>query len=114
MTVAGDWVSSLLGDSLARVTGLDVLRIEISFGSIGLRLEKKILENLKAVGDAEQTIRGSTINLRGELKTPLKAAPADGGLSLQGGYLRKNFYDPAEEDIDDKSVKLVYRHIFIP
>lgn len=112
--LAGDWVSSLLGDSLTRISGLDVLRIEISFGSIGLRLEKKLLENLKAVGDAEQTIRGSTLNLRGELKTPLKVAPADGGLSLQGGYLQKNFYDPAEEDIRDSSLKLVYRHIFIP
>jgi len=112
--LAGDWVSSLLGDSLTRISGLDVLRIEISFGSIGLRLEKKLFENLKAVGDAEQTIRGSTINVRGELKTPLKLSPSDAGLSLQGGYLNKNFYDPAEEDINDTSIKLVYRHIFIP
>ena len=112
--LAGDWVSSLLGDSLTRISGLDVLRIEISFGSIGLRLEKKLFENLKAVGDAEQTIRGSTINARGELRTPLKLAPSDSGASIQIGYLRKNFYDPAEQDIDDRSVKLVYRHIFIP
>ncbi|MBA3459900.1 MAG: translocation/assembly module TamB domain-containing protein [Deltaproteobacteria bacterium] len=112
--LAGDWVAGVLGNSLTSLSGLDVLRIEISFGSIGLRLEKKIVENLKAVGDAEQTIRGSTLNVRGELKTPLKVSPSDAGLSLQGGYLRKNFYDPAEEDIDEGSLKLVYRHIFIP
>ena len=41
-----------------KITGLDVLRIEIGFGSIGLRLEKKMLENVRLIGDAEQTIRG--------------------------------------------------------
>lgn len=112
--LAGDWVSDLLGDSLTRLSGLDVLRIEISFGSIGLRVEKNLLENLKAIGDAEQTIRGSTVNVRGELKTPYKLSPSDAGVSVQGGFLRKNFYDPAEEDIDDTGLKLVYRHIFIP
>ena len=39
--LAGDWVSGLLGDSLGKLTGLDVLRIEIGFGSIGFRVEKK-------------------------------------------------------------------------
>ncbi len=112
--LAGDWVSSLLGDSLTKASGLDVLRLEISFGSIGLRIEKNLLENLKAIGDGEQTIRGSTINVRGELKTPYRLSPSDAGVSIQGGILRKNFYDPAEEDIDDTSIKLVYRHIFIP
>ncbi|MEO7094990.1 MAG: hypothetical protein ABI175_17155, partial [Polyangiales bacterium] len=112
--LAGDWVSSLLGDSLTKASGLDVLRIEISFGSIGLRIEKNLLENLKAIGDGEQTIRGSTLNGRLELKTPYKVSPSDAGLSMQFSLLRKNFYDPAEEDIGDASLKLVYRHIFIP
>lgn len=112
--LAGDWVSDLLGNSLTKLSGLDVLRIEISFGSIGLRVEKNLLENLKAIGDAEQTIRGSTVNVRGELKTPYRLSPSDAGVSLQGGFLRKNFNDAAEEDISDTSLKLVYRHIFIP
>ena len=33
--------------------------------------------------------------------------------SLQGGYLKKDFTDPAELDIDDAQVKFVYR-LFIP
>ncbi len=112
--LAGDWVSDLLGDSLTKASGLDVLRIEISFGSIGLRVEKSILENLNLIVDAEQTIRGSTLNGRLDLKTPYKVSPSDAGLSTQFSVLRKNFYDPAEEDINDTSLKLVYRHIFIP
>ncbi|MBL0213229.1 MAG: translocation/assembly module TamB domain-containing protein [Myxococcales bacterium] len=107
--LAGDWVSNLLGDSLTRWSGLDVLRLEIGFGSIGFRLEKKLLENIRVISDGEQTIRGNTFNLRGELKTPVR------NLSGQIGYLNKNFYDPAEQDIQDSSVKVVYRWIlFIP
>ena len=112
--LAGDWVSDVLGDSLTRFSGLDVLRLEISFGSIGLRVEKGVLENLNMIGDGEITIRGSTLNGRLDLKTPYKLSPSDAGLSMQLSYLRKNYYDAAEADIDDKSLKLVYRHIFIP
>ncbi|HEX3764232.1 MAG TPA: translocation/assembly module TamB domain-containing protein [Kofleriaceae bacterium] len=104
--LAGDWVSDLLGSSLTKLTGLDVLRIEIGFGSIGFHAEKKMRDNLRALGDAEQTIRGTTIKLRAELRTPFV-------VSLQGGYLSQNYYDPAEQDIVDYDVKLVYR-LFIP
>ncbi|HEX7842264.1 MAG TPA: translocation/assembly module TamB domain-containing protein, partial [Kofleriaceae bacterium] len=106
--LAGDWVSDLLGSSLTKLTGLDVLRIEIGFGSIGIHAETKPLENLRVLGDAEQTIRGTTIKGRAELKTPFS-------VSLQGGYLKQNYYDPAEQDIEDLDVKLVYRYrVFIP
>jgi len=105
--LAGDWVSGLLGDSLGKLTGLDVLRIEIGFGSIGFRIEKRVMENVRLIGDAEQTIRGATINARAELKTPFK-------VSVQGGYLNKNFYDPAEQDIEDYNLKLVKTFLFIP
>jgi hypothetical protein len=104
--LAGDWVSDLLGSSLTKLTGLDVLRIEIGFGSIGFHVEKKMLENAKLLGDAEQTIRGTTIKGQAELKTPFV-------ISLQAGYLNQNYYDPAEQDIIDYNVKLVYR-VFIP
>jgi hypothetical protein len=104
--LAGDWVSDLLGSSLTKLTGLDVLRIEIGFGSIGFHVEKKVLENTKLFGDAEQTIRGTTIKARAEVKTPFV-------ISLQGGYLNQNYYDPAEQDITDYNVKFVYR-VFIP
>ncbi|HEU0034083.1 MAG TPA: translocation/assembly module TamB domain-containing protein [Kofleriaceae bacterium] len=104
--LAGDWVSDLLENSLTKITGLDVLRIEIGFGSIGFHLEKKVLENMNVLGTTEQTIRGSTINVRGEFKTPLN-------FSVQGGYLSKNFNDPAEQDIEDWNLKFVKR-LFIP
>ena len=110
--LAGDWVSGLLGNSLGKLTGLDVLRIEIGFGSIGLRLERKMLENLRVIGDAEQTIRGTTLNVRGELKTPYKIRLFN-DISVQGGWLNKNFYDPAEQDIQDLGARLVFR-LFIP
>jgi hypothetical protein len=104
--LAGDWVSSLLGSSLTKLTGLDVLRIEISFGSIGIHAETKQFLNFKVFGDAEQTIQGTVTNLRTAFDTPYK-------ISLQGGYLRRHYTDPAEQGIDDWNVKLVY-HVFIP
>jgi hypothetical protein len=106
--LAGDWVSDLLGSSLTKLTGLDVLRIEIGFGSIGLAAEKKILENARVLANLEQTIRGTTIKAAAELKTPFD-------VSLQGGYLNQDYYDPAEQDIKDYNIKLVYRYrVFIP
>ncbi len=110
--LAGDWVSGLLGDSLGKITNIDVLRIEIGFGSIGLRLEKRILENLRIIGDAEQTLRGATYSARLELSTPWRFRRG-GRVSAQLGYLNKNFADPAELDIVDASVKLVLP-LFIP
>jgi hypothetical protein len=104
--LAGDWVSGLLGGSLTKLTGLDVLRIEIGVGSIGVHLETKLVENIKMLGDAEQTIRGTTLKLQGEIKTPYD-------IRLQGGYLNQNYYDPAEQDITDYNIKLAYR-VFIP
>jgi hypothetical protein len=103
--LAGDWVSSLVGDSLTRATGLDVLRIEFSTGSIGLHLEKNLLSSARLIGEYEQTIRGATTNLRGEWRTPLRVSVQGGYVSVQGGYLNKNFEDPAEQDISDGNVK---------
>jgi hypothetical protein len=115
--LAGDWVSDLLENSLTKITGLDVLRVEVGFGSIGIHVEKKLLENVNSVGTYEQTIRGNTVNVRSELKTPYRIGTTTGqgndGLSLQVGYLSKNFNDPAEQDIVDANVKLVFR-LFIP
>ncbi len=106
--LAGDWVSGLLGDSLSKLTGLDVFKVEVSFNSIGLHVEKNILENIKVLGDTEQTVRGNTLNARVELDTQKD-------LTFQTGYLSKNFNDPAEQDIVDASVsaKKTWR-IFVP
>jgi hypothetical protein len=100
--LAGEWVTSLLGNSLTRFTGLDVLRIEVAFNSIGIRAEKKIASNTNLIGDTEQTIRGNTINGRAELAWTEN-------LSLQAGYLSKDFNDAAEQDIKDYTLKFVYR-----
>ncbi len=99
--LAGDWVSDLLENSLTKITRLDVFRIEVGFGSIGLHVEKKVAENVNVIGTYEQTIRGQTINARGEIKTPFR-------FSLQGGWLKKDFNDPAEQDITDASIKAVF------
>jgi hypothetical protein len=116
--LAGDWVSGLLGSSLSRVTGFDVLRFEVGFGSVGIHAEKKLLENVRFFGDVEQTTRGSTGNARAEIKTPW-ALPTPwrrftrDTLTFQGGWLNKNFNDPAEIDINDVQGKVVYR-LLIP
>ncbi len=110
--LAGDWVSGLLGDSLKNLTQLDVFRVEIGFGSIGLRLEKRMFENIRAIGDIEQTIRGTTVNVNGVLQTPWRVRLFN-DISFQGGYLKKDFYDPAEQDIEDANAKVVFR-LFIP
>jgi hypothetical protein len=109
--VAGQWVSLLLGDSLKEISGLDVLRFEIGFGSVGVHGEKKLLENLKFLGDYETTLRGSTINVRGEFRSPVKLGGSP--ITVQGGYLNKTFNSEAEQDVQDWQAKLVYR-LFIP
>lgn len=105
--LAGNWVSLLLGNSLEELTGLDVLRFQFDFGSIGLRGEKKLTENLSGVFELEQTGRGSSVSVSGNLRTPLSR------LTLQGEYLNKNFDSEAEQDIQALQLKLVYR-FFIP
>src|SRR6185503_15138727 len=122
--LAGDWVSGLLGSSLTRFTGLDVLRFEVGFGSIGIYGARNVFENMTLVGRYEQTVRGSTVNGRAELRTPYHPLPyvqrilpwrivTSDNVSGQAGYLSKNFIDPSELDIDDWHLKLVYR-LFIP
>jgi hypothetical protein len=123
--LAGDWVSGLIGSSLSRITGLDVLRFEIGFGTVGIHAEKKVIENIRLIGDAEQTTRGYTLNARAEVKTPpvtpwvlplwlnpWRSYTRD-RTTLQGAVLKKEFNDPAEIDITDGQVKAVYR-LFIP
>ena len=111
--LAGDWVSGLIGDSLQHLIGIDVLRIEIGFGSIGISGEKTVHAfgiGMKVTGETEQTIRGNTREVKGEVKSPWRAVP---GLSVRAGYLNKQFNDPAEQDITDGSFRLAYR-FFIP
>ena len=104
--LVGDWVSSLFRSPLEKIFALDVLKIELNFNSIGIKGEKKLLENLRAIVDAEQTFRGNTLNTRIEFRTPT-------GFTLQGAYLNKDYNDPAERDIQEYEAKLVYR-FYIP
>ena len=110
--LAGDYVSSLVGSSITRITGLDVLRFELGFGSIGVHAEKKASENITLIGEYELTIRGNTVNAKAVARLPWKAQATD-QLNLEASYLRKDFTDPAEENILDAGGKLVYK-LFIP
>jgi hypothetical protein len=112
--LAGSWVSGLVGGSLTRLTGVDVLRFELGFGSVAAHAEKRVLENVRLIGDFEQTIRGQTINPRVEVRTPIHInVITNDTFTLNAGHLSKNFYDPAEPDISEWQAKLVYR-LFIP
>jgi len=107
--LTGQAISDLLGNS-ARLSFLDVLRFEVGFGSIGAHAEKKLLDNINLLGDAEQTTAGNSVNIRAVVNTPIKVELFGNlPLQLQGGYLRKTFVDPAEPDISDLQGKLVYR-----
>jgi len=113
--LAGQWVSDLLGDSLREKLNLDTLRFEVGFGSLGIAAKLKILENLSIGGEEEQTIRGTSTNVTVQLKTPFHPARrwTNDRLTLEGVYLNKNYYDPAELDISDLKGQLVY-HLIIP
>jgi hypothetical protein len=111
--VAGDFISLLVEDSLKDVSRLDVARIEVGTGSVGFHGEKKLVDNVNTVVDLEQTVRGNSFNLRGEIKSGLRIFDRDGYLTVQSGYLTKSFDDASEEDIRDLELKLVYR-LFIP
>jgi len=104
--VAGDFISLLVADPLKDIEILDVARVEVGTGSIGFHGERKVATNANVVGDVEQTVRGRTINLRMEVKWT-------NGLTLQLGWLNKDFDDPAEEDVTDREAKVVYRW-FLP
>ncbi|MGE5182584.1 MAG: translocation/assembly module TamB domain-containing protein, partial [Acidobacteriota bacterium] len=122
--LAGDWVSQLLGNSLLKIAPVDILRFELGFGSVGVHAEKKLLENIRLLGDAESTVRGYSLNVRGEIRTPYNSpiwfchrcriTPRD-RLSVQGGFLDKIYSDPADQalNITDLQGKFVYR-LFIP
>jgi len=116
--LAGDWVSSLLGNSLTNLLNVDVLRFELSFGTVGVHAEKKVLENIRIIGDGESTSRGYTLNVHGEVRTPwhspLRVFTND-RFTLQGVFLDKIYSDPADQaqNITDVQGKVVYR-LFIP
>jgi hypothetical protein len=116
--LAGDWVSSLIGSSLQSVTGLDVLRFELGFGSVKAHVEKKVLENIKLIGEYETTIRGTTYDANLDIRTPFRSpwkVLTNDRLSFQGGVLEKQYNDPADQalNVGDVQAKLVYR-LFIP
>jgi len=99
---AGDLVSLLVAEPLKDIDILDVARIEVGTGSIGFHGERKVYSNTNVVGDVEQTVRGRTVNVRMEIKSTI-------GLNLELGWLKKDYDDPAEEDVTDREAKLVYR-----
>lgn len=118
--IAGDWISSLFGPTLNHLGGLDVLRFGVSFGAVSVHAEYKAFENARIIGDAEQTIRGQSINGRIDVHLPYHVpfgwrTYLNDRLSVQGSLLSKTYTDPADQalNISDVQGKAVYR-MFIP
>ena len=115
--LAGDWVTGLIGQSLTKLLPVDVLRFEIGFGSVGIHLEKNVFTNARTVGEYEQTIRGYTVDVHGEVKLPIHLLHVITGdrVTVQAGYLQKTFSDPADQaqNFTDGHISAVYR-LFIP
>ena len=103
--LAGDFISLLIEDKLRNLTTLDVARLEIGTGSIGFHAEKELLQNLRILGDLEQTLRGRTYDVRGEFRLT-------DSWSFEGEHLQKNFEDDSEEDISETRVRAVWRRFF--
>ena len=103
--LAGDFISLLIEDKLRNLTTLDVARLEIGTGSIGFHAEKELLQNLRILGDLEQTLRGRTYDVRGQLRLTDR-------WSFEGEHLSKNFEDDSEEDISETRVRAVWRRFF--
>jgi hypothetical protein len=104
----GDTIRSIVGTHFKDFSGLDVANFFIGVSSVGFHGEKALMENLNVIGDYDQSTRGRTFNVRGELKLPTKLAP-----SVQGSYLDKTSTDETDETVRDFQLKLVYR-FFIP
>jgi len=103
--ITADYLTGGITDTLRELSGLDVARIELNLSSFGFHVEQRLFENLGLVGDLERTARGSTLNGKVALsfREPFTSKP----MTLQGSYLRKNFDDAAERDVNDFEVKLV-------
>ncbi len=104
--LAGDFISLYIEDKLRNLTTLDVARLEIGTGSIGFHGEKEVFKNLRFLGDLEQTLRGRTVDVRGQYRLSDK-------LSVESEYLNKNFDDDSEEDVSDIRLRAVWRY-FLP
>jgi hypothetical protein len=119
--LAGDWITGLLGPSIAKqLLNIDLtLRFEVGFGTVGLHAELKAYQNVSIVGEGEETIRGQNGNASLVLRTPWRlpwiTTSPDNRLSVQGTALTKQYSDPADQaqNITDIQGKVVYR-LFIP
>ncbi len=123
--LASTQLEKWVGNTLRDLSGLDVARIELNFGSLGVHGEKRLLENVGLIGDLERTNRGSTASGRLELRLPpqafkqlppLRWLPGwargnENVTSLAGEFrlLSKNYDDAAERDINDVELKAVVR-----
>ncbi|MBP6628181.1 MAG: translocation/assembly module TamB domain-containing protein [Kofleriaceae bacterium] len=109
-----DQTAALFGKQLTELSSLDVVKPYLTTDGFGVHLEERVFENFDLIGDWEQAGgRGTTFNVRGDFPLPYRFLRNGEPLALQGSYLGKNFSDPAEQDISDLQVKLVYR-FFIP
>jgi hypothetical protein len=121
--VASIQLEEWVGDTLRDISGLDVARIELNFGSFGFHAEKRLLENVGLIGNLERTDRGSTASGRLELRLPPQTFGRFWGLRWIPGWQRghgnitslagearvlsKNYDDAAERDVNDFELEAV-------
>ena len=115
--LAGDWVSSLLGNSLdehhpgRRAAVRDRLWLRRR-----QRKEEGVREHRdprrRGADGARLHAQCAWRRCRFRITWPIKVI-TDDRFTLQGGYLDKNYNNPAEPDMQDVQAKLVYR-LFIP
>ncbi|HLU66676.1 MAG TPA: translocation/assembly module TamB domain-containing protein, partial [Kofleriaceae bacterium] len=105
--LAGEYFSLLMEDSIRNVTTLDVARLELGTASVGFHGEKKLAPSVRAIGDLERSLNGWSVDARGQYRL-------NDSVSLEGGWVKKQYDDDVEEDVDEAKVRLMWRRILLP
>ncbi|MBT8492852.1 MAG: translocation/assembly module TamB, partial [Deltaproteobacteria bacterium] len=107
-SLSGDLLSSLVSDPIRNLTNIDVVRLRLgATGTINLYAEENITRSLRASGEYERSSRGSTLTGRVRYRITDR-------ISGDWEYLRKQYDDDAEVDIDRQRIKFTYRLPIIP
>ncbi|HET6611159.1 MAG TPA: hypothetical protein VFG83_04190, partial [Kofleriaceae bacterium] len=77
-------------------------RLELGTATIGFHGEEKVTKSISALIDLERSLRGWTLDLRGEYRVIDQ-------VSMETEYLQKSFDDGAEEDVSSLRFKAVWR-----
>ena len=104
---AGEYFSLLMEEEIKSVTGLDVARLEVGTASIGFHGEKKIAPPVRVITDFERSLSGWSWDARSEYRL-------NDSVSVEGTWLRKQYDDEAEEDVNEGTVRLKWRKVLLP